>query len=204
MPDSVPNSPEAEPTNAINLELNDLNDPLILVERIYQLWWNWADFHLHVISPHIDSIYPPIILPAESISADEKEFVYTIHDRGDKLSTSKGEEMFQAGKSNCKLFFTIEKMINILIDRLKAGGIDMETEVQIAFSGHQLAQRKAFESVINLSYNVVVTNFDPAAWGEQYLQSVKRVADKGFGYPSETPRQNYKQTHNSAGAGIKR
>jgi hypothetical protein len=51
---------------------------------------------------------------------------------------------------------------------------------------------------------VVVTNFDPGAWGEQYLQTVKRIADKGFGYPSETPRQPYKQPHHSSSAGITR
>ena len=180
--------------------LADLNDPVILVERVYQLWWNWADFHLYVISPYIESISPPIIIEPEQISNHEKEYVYHILDRGDKLSTSKSEDMFNAGKSMCKLFFTVEKMINILIERLKSGGIDTETEVQIAFGGHQIAQRKAFESVINLSYNVVVTNFDPGKWGEDYLQTVKRIADKGFGYPSETPRQPYKHAYGSAAA----
>lgn len=204
MSESADNNPEAEILNRIQMQLEDLDDPVTLVERIYQIWWHWADFHLHVITPHIDTFSPPIIIEAELISADEKEFVYPIQDRGDKLSTSKGEDMFCAGKSNCKLFFTIEKMISILIDRLKAGGIDMDTEVQVAFSGHQLAQRKAFESIINLNYNVVVTNFDPGVWGENYLQNVKRVADKGFGYPSETPRQPYKQLYASNAAGIKR
>jgi hypothetical protein len=175
--------------------LADLDDPMALIERIYQLWWNWADFHVYVVSPYIESISPPILIMPEPISDTEYEFVYPIQDRGDKLSTSKGEEMFYAGKSMCKLFFTIEKMIYILIERFKSGGVDSETEIQIAFGGHQLAQRKAFESVINLTYNVVVTNFDPGSWGENYLNSVKRVADKGYGYPSETPRQPYRQSY---------
>lgn len=184
--------------------LADLDDPVTLVERVYQMWWNWADFHIYVISPHIESITPPIIIEPEMISEDEFEFVYPIQDRGDKLSTSKSEDMFYAGKSMCKLFFTIEKMIFILIERLKTGGINEQAEVQIAFGGHQLAQRKAFESVINLSYNVVVTNFDPEKWGEDYLQTVKRIADKGFGYPSETPRQPYKQPHKSPSSNSRR
>lgn len=184
----------------------DLNDPIALVERVYQIWWHWADFHLYVTSPHIDSISPPILIEPEIIpDTQELEFVYVIHDRGDSLSTSKGEDMFSAGMSMCKLFFTIEKMIYILVERLKSGGIDSETEVQVAFGGHQLAQRKAFESVINLSnYNIVVTNFDPGLWGERYLQAVKRVADKGYGYPSEAPRDNYKQAHGSSSVRIKR
>ena len=184
--------------------LADLNNPVTLVERVYQLWWNWADFHIYVVSPHIESITPPIIIEPEHISDDEVEFVYPIQDRGDKLSTSKSEDMYTAGKSMCKLFFTIEKMVSILIERLKSGGVDGEMEVQIAFGGHQIAQRKAFESVINLSYNVVVTNFDPGKWGEDYLQTVKRIADKGYGYPSETPRQPYKHAYKTPGTAVRR
>jgi hypothetical protein len=187
--------------DAIKLAEDDMNDPIALVERVYQLWWHWADFHLYIISPHIESISPPIIIVPEDISSTEKEFVYCIHDAGSKLSASKSEDMYSAGKSMCKLYYTIEKMITILVDRLKSGGISPETEVQIAFGGHLMPQRKAFESVINLSYNVVVVNFDPDAWGERYLQTVKRMADK-VGYPSETPRQPYRQPHNSTGGSI--
>ena len=195
-------SPEIEPSveAAVNLAEEDLNNPVTLVERIYQIWWHWADFHLHIISPHIDSISPPIVIEPEIISDTEKEFVYCIHDFGSKLSVSKSEDMFSAGKSMCKLYYTIEKMITLLVERLKSGGISTETEVQIAFGGHLLPQRKAFESVINLNYNVVVTNFDPEVWGQHYLQTVKRMADK-VGYPSETPRQPYRQAHNSTSTG---
>ena len=183
----------------------DLNNPITLAERVYHLWWNWADFHLYVVSPHISSISPPVIIHPEMIAdSGEMEFVYDIHDSGSKLSTSKSDEMFSAGMSMCKLFFTIEKMIYILIERLKSGGIDPATEVQVAFAGHELAQRKAFESIINLRENLVVTNFDPGSWGEQYLLNVKRIAEKGYGYPPESPRTTYRQQHGSTSAGIKR
>lgn len=182
----------------------DLNNPVTLVERVYQIWWHWADFHLYISSPHIERISPPIIIEPEMIpGTNELEFVYNIHDSGYKLSTSKSEDMMSAGMSMCKLFFTIEKMIDLLISRLKSGGIGTETEVQVAFGGHELAQRKAFESIINLSYNVVVTNFEPGEWGERYLENVKRMAEK-YGYPPEAPRYNYKQSHNPNSAGIKR
>jgi hypothetical protein len=182
----------------------DLNNPVTLVERVYQIWWHWADFHLTIVSPHIDSFNPAILIPPENIEGSKDiEFVYTIHDYGNKLSTSKAEDMLSAGMSMCKLFYTIEKIIFILVERLKAGGVGTEEEVQIIFNGHELAQRKAFESIINLSYNVVVTNFDPGVWGENYLQNVKRVADKGYGYPSEAPRETYKQSHGTS-AGITR
>lgn len=190
--------------NLRKLEMEaDLNDPVALVERVYQIWWHWADFHLYVISPTIPSISPPIIIkPALIPGTQEYEFVYDIHDYGAKLSTSKSEDMWSAGMSMCKLFYTIEKMIYILVERLKSGGIGTETEVQVAFGGHLLSQRKAFESIINLSYNVVVTNFDPGVWGERYLQLVKQNADK-FGYPPEAPRDTFKQSHKPSSVGLR-
>ena len=207
-------APESEPKPGIvetsldfrKLQIEeDLNDPITLVERVYQIWWHWADFHLYITTPHIDRISPPIIIEPEIIpGTHEFEFVYPIHDSGYKLSTSKAQDMMSAGMSMCKLFFTIEKMIYILIERLKSGGIDPATEVQVAFAGHELAQRKAFESIINLRENLVVTNFDPGSWGEQYLLNVKRIAEKGYGYPPESPRTTYRQQHGSTSAGIKR
>jgi hypothetical protein len=172
------------------------------LEIIYQIWWRWADFHLYVTSPVLPIFNPPQIISPDLIpgSTDKYEFVYPIIDYGDHFSTSKGLEIFTAGLSMWKLYCTIEKIINLLIERIKSTGTTAETEVQIAFAGHELAQRKGFESVINLSYNVVVTNFDPGAWGERYLQTVKRLADKGYGYPSAAPRDNYRVLHNPAKA----
>ncbi len=188
---------EQEKTESQNEQQSSMeDDPVTLIERVYQLWWHWADFELFIVRPSIDIISPPLIIPPEPIgSGSEVEFVYPIHDHGFKLSTSKAEDMYLAGMSMCKLFYTIEKIIFLLVERLKSGGISAEDEVQVAFGGHELAQRKAFESIINLSYNVVVTNFDPGKWGELYLQIVKIVADKGYGYPSEAPRDKYRNLH---------
>lgn len=175
------------PGASLGMTIDD--DPVAIVERVYQLWWHWANFELYIVTPSITPISPPIILEPEILpGTNEREFVYNIDDHGFKLVTSKGEDMYTSGMSMCKLFNTIEKMIYLLIERLRSGGVDEETEVQVAFGGHILAQRKAFESIINLTYNVVVTNFDPADWGENYLQIVKRLADRGYGYPSPAPR----------------
>lgn len=215
-----PESNEATPESQDDNELErrklaikqDLEDPLTIVERVYWIWACYGDFHLSIISPYIPRVSPArIIMPEPIPNSNDVEFVYPIHDFGDKLSASKATEFLNVGTSMCKLYYTIEKMICILIARLKEddseGGrraIDAETEVQVAFGGHQLCQRKAFESIINLNYNVVVTNFDPGTWGEQYLQNVKRIADKGYGYPPESPRQPYLQHHSSSSAGVKR
>lgn len=184
----------------------EFNNPVVLAERVYHLWWNWADFQLYVLSPHIETIFPGLVHEAEQLSDSEKEFVYPIHDTGDSLSTSKSEQLLSAGKSMCKLFYTIEKMIFLLVERLKSGGVDPEDEVQVALSGHLLAQRKAFESIINLNYNVVVTNFDPDAvnnWGDSYLKNIKCISDKGYGYPTEAPRTSYRKQYDSPSSSIK-
>jgi len=170
-------------------QINLDDDPVTLIEQVYQLWFRYADFELSIISPTIAPIIPPLIIEPELLVGSEKrEFVYPIHDYGFKLTTSKGEDMYAAGMSMCKLFYTIEKMIYLLVERLKTGGIDEKTEVQVAFGGHVVPQRKAFESIINLSYNVVVTNFDPGVWGERYLKMVQELAKRGLGYPSPAPR----------------
>ena len=159
------------------------------VSGVYQLWNNWAYFELKINSPIIEELPCEVVIEPAKVDNDIVEFVYPIVDFGNKLTTSKGEDMFSVGLSMCKLYYTIEKMIEILILRVK--GSDGE-EVLVEFDGNQLAQRKAFESIINLNQSVVVSNFDPGVWGEKYLATIKRLADKGFGYPTETPRDIYK------------
>lgn len=172
-------------------------DPMAQAQMVYQLSWRWADFELTVISPSLKTISPPQVLMPEPISGtDELEFVYPIVDHGFKFSFSKGEEMFSSGLSMCKSHFTIEKIITLLIERLDAEGNDAQAETLVALGGHELLQRKCFEVVINLSkHNLVVTNFDPGAWGEEYLLRVKRLVALGYGYPSEAPRTIYRQGH---------
>jgi hypothetical protein len=168
-------------------------DFLSQIEIVALLWWQCADFHLYVTHPVLERFSSPQIISPEKLSdSDQVEFVYSITNYGDQLSASKGEDFYAAGFSMCKLYFTIEKMITLLVERLKSEGVGEEAEVQVAFGGHEFAQRKAFESIINLKYNVVVTNFDPGQWGEKYLQNVKRISDQGYGYPTETPRDTYR------------
>src|SRR3989338_2886356 len=163
----------------------NFEDPINRVEMAYQMLWRWADFHLYINAPTIPLINPPIIHEPELLPDGTKEFVYPIVDYGFQLSTSKGIEMNAAGLSMCKLYYTIEKMIALLIERLKSAGIDTETEVHVGFGGFEMAKRKAFEVVINLGYNVIA-DFDPGPWGEMYLERVKNLAEKyNFPFPPE-------------------
>jgi len=168
-------------------------DFLSQIEIVALLWWQFADFHLYVTHPLLERFSKPKLISPEKLADSEQfEFVYPIADYGDQLSTSKAEDFHTAGFSMCKLYFTIEKMVAILVERLRSKGIAEDAEVQVAFGGHEFAQRKAFESIINLKYNVIVTNFDPGEWGEKYLQNVKRISDQGYGYPAEAPRDTYR------------
>ncbi len=173
-------------------------DGLTLIQKVYQLWWRWADFEILIVQPTFQSIFPPkIILPETLPNNAGVEFVYPIHDYGYRLTTSKALDMYDSGMSMCKLHYTIEKMIFLFVERLKEGGgteggVTSNTEIQISFGGHELAQRKGFEAIINLNYNVVVSNFDPGPWGEEYLRIVKGLAEKGYGYPQESPRDTYR------------
>lgn len=152
----------------------------------------WADFSLYILSPVVEVISPPITIePAMVAGTNELEFVYPIVDFGYKLSTSKAEDMYHAGMSMCKLHYTIEKMIGILMERVRASGSEADAKIEVAFGGFISAQRKAFEVIINLPDNVVVTNFEPGEWGEFYLDMVRRMVDKGYGHPKDAPRKPY-------------
>lgn len=190
-----PTKPRKKQNNKTNSTQNAVElDPKALENAIYQIWWRWSDFEIIVSSPKITEFTSPIRIEPETVAGqDEPEFVYPILDFGNKLSTSKQTELLSAGLSMCKMYYTIEKIIDILIQRLQKEGIAPETEVQVMLNGHEITKRKAFESIINLDHNVVVANFDPGAWGEKYLRVVKRLGEQGYGYPTKAPRDIYKR-----------
>lgn len=158
------------------------------IETLYYLWILWADFHLYIVSPYIEPIHPPLIIEPQFVEEHgEYEHVYAIHDAGYLLSTSRQQDIVLGLRSMNKFFNTIEKMIRILVERLKTGGFD-EQEVQVSFRGHELGQRKAFESILNLTENVVVTNFEPGEWGERFLKNIEEMAKRGYGLPKSSPR----------------
>ncbi|MCC5791250.1 MAG: virulence factor [Legionellaceae bacterium] len=172
------------------------NDPMLRVVALDSINAFRAWFSLHVISPYIEPIRPSIIHMPDSLEdrEQEAEHVYPIIDTGDSLATSKAEEMFHAGFSHCKLYYTIEKMLWLLHERLRSGGIGSEDEVQIAIHGYQSAIRYAFASVINMQENILILNFDPGNWGEQYLEVIKRMA-QNYGFPAASPRDMFRKGH---------
>lgn len=149
----------------------------------------WADFHLYINDPYIEPIEPPIVFGPEIVAeTGELEHVYPITDHGYLLSTSRAEDGLLTGRSMGKYFNTVEKMIHMMVERLKTGGIDAETEARVAFSGHEYGQRRAYESILNLDENVVVTNYEAGEWIERHMRNIKEIAARGYGYPSSSPR----------------
>jgi hypothetical protein len=169
----------------------DTMDEEDLLDYLYYIWMIWGDFQLYIIEPLVEPIFPPVVIPPKKLEDGTIEYVFNIHDEGFRLSTSRGQEGIALGNSMLKFYNTIEKMVAVLVERLKTGGIDDETEVRVAFYGHELGQRKAFESILNLQENVVVTNFDAGDWGERFMNTVLTLVERGYGAPHTSPRKKY-------------
>lgn len=162
--------------------------PSNLEQALFYLWMTWADFHLSITWPLFDRINPPILHLPKEFEDGRVENVFTIVDSGSTLSTSRGSEVFDSSSGLSKYYETIDKMINILLDKLKQGGVGVEDEVRVAFRGFDLGCRKAFESILNLEENVLVVNYDPGAWGDLYMKNILEMVERGYGMPKSSQR----------------
>lgn len=160
------------------------------LEAIYYLQTLWADFHICVIQPTLEtSIEVKIILPSYDSISGLKEYVYSIMDQGYVLSVSRAQDMFRGVRSTAKFFDTITKMVKLLYHRIinasdgesgdSSGGIANQATTLIAFQGHELGKRKAYELLMSLDLNVKVTNYHPGKWGELHLLALEGMQEKG-------------------------
>jgi hypothetical protein len=154
----------------------------------------WGEFAILVIYPILPSNPKPKLLLPEDIGDGETEFVYPIYDQGNTLATSKAQDIY-CNNSLCKENYTIEKMIDILYERIKQQKLEEGRSVEILFYGLEELQRKAFESLINLEFNVVVNNFEPGEWGDNYLEMIRKLEEQGYGYPAKSPRKTYRNSY---------
>lgn len=150
-------------------------------EDVEYIWGLWADFSVYLVYPRIHKQFPPKrILPGKN------EVVAPILDYGNELKTSRGEELIFGLRTFGKLMNTVEKMIEILVQRAAeqfSGGSGEEganQEIQVAFNGYEVLQRKAFRLCIESEHNVLVTNFDPGEWGERQLRCFNELVNKGY------------------------
>jgi hypothetical protein len=180
--------------NVVDFEYNAeaLNKSLAFMKQLY------AYIEIRIEDPFFVFKDTPDVIKPESLQNDpqELELVYPIYDFGDRLSSSKTMDNEIDNHSMLKMFFTIEKMISIMYEKIKnkstSGGTE-NPENLFYLDGHLLCLRKAFEVIINLPDNWIVMNFDPGEWGNNYLATLQRLKNKNFQYPPPAPRDNYRQ-----------
>lgn len=165
-----------------------------LSQYLTYLWMLYANSHIMLVSPYIESKVPAVFIPPaydETLRTDEN--VYTILDHGYAFSTSRGEDATAGSTAMGKLYNTIQKMVRLIFERVKeqSGGAGSagnlaDTEIKIALFGHELGRRKAFALIMDQeNVNVNIVNFDPVAWGEQFINNLKYMIESGHGAPAD-------------------
>ncbi len=173
----------AQMTSSSPEEGFDMTDDVALMNAIYYIWAHWIDFHIYILTPLIQPALPPkMILPGIDQKTKQPEFVYPIFDYGNRLSASVGAELPKGTRATGKMLKTVKKMIQLLLLKVKevTGEDPGETEIQLAFDGHELSQRMAFKDCIMRPEHLVITNFEPAEWGERQLRTMEELARKGY------------------------
>jgi hypothetical protein len=166
----------------------------ILSDYLQYLWMIYADFQLMIVSPFVDTLEPPVLIPPEYDKENKiYENVYPIMDHGYAFRTSRGEEMVLGTTAMGKLYNTIHKIIQLVMKRLKEGSggeekMNPDTEIKLALFGYELGKRKAFALSMDLEENVNIVNFDPRVWGERFIANLKNMIASGKGYPKDLKR----------------
>lgn len=155
------------------------------------LWMIYVNFQAMIVSPFVETIFPPILIPpVYNKDTQAYENVYNIYDHGYSFSTSRGEESALGTTAMGKLYNTIQKIIHLIVQRLKekAGGegaFNPQDEIKVALFGHEFGKRKAFALAMDLEANINIVNFDPRIWGERFINNLKNMIASGRGYPTD-------------------
>ena len=128
---------------------------------------------------------------------EQLEFVYPILDYGNCLMSSKAMEDLFSGQSMLKMYYTIDKMVSVLHQKIKekeGETGEVFSEISVELWGYELCLSKAFEVIINLPDNWIITNYEPGDWGNRYLDILQKLAEKGYPYPPPAPRDYYRHS----------
>lgn len=184
--------------NTNNLSMETQWNESALKNGIEYLKQCYASLEIRIDDPRFALTEEPVVIKPAPLEDDpnQLEFVYTILDYGDRLMASKQSENQIEDLSMLRMYYTIEKMICVMSEKLHkiepTKNEDLEKEILFYLEGHQLCMRKAFEVIINLPDNWVVMNFDPGTWGNNYLATLQRLRDKNFDYPPPAPRDYFR------------
>lgn len=173
------------------------NNELEAIKGLEYLKQSLAFIEIRVPQDILSFSEKPVIHQPQALLEDSKqfEFVYSILDYGNCLMTSKVMEHLFSGQSMLKMYYTIDKMVSILHQKIKNKEDETgETfpEISVELWGYELCLRKAFEVIINLPDNWIITNYEPGDWGNHYLDILQKLAEKGFPYPPPAPRDYYR------------
>lgn len=169
----------------------NLADNRQILDYLYLLW---ADFHICVIHPDLDMPAKiAVIAPDHDEMTGIAERVYPIIDQGYILSASRGDDVLRGSTSTAMFFDTITKMVKILYQRIinkNNGDSDGESgngsqtnnpeTILIAFQGHEIGKRKAYELLMGLDIKVQVTNYLPGKWGALRSATLKEMHGRGY------------------------
>lgn len=139
-------------------------NPRQLPDEDFALWVSyilqkWGFFILYIVDPHIPVLEgPPSIIPVEN--------GFPIYDYGSYLATSPGEELVMNHDSTLKLLVTVSTMIQLAVD---AGA------KEVAFSGHEIAKRKAWFDLEFHKDTTLVINFTPEFKEQALIQNMRRL-----------------------------
>ncbi len=192
-------SDNENPNHGSSTQDHELNE-IALQQGILYLQQTHAYFELRIEHPSFVLTEQPVIIKPAPLEDDKHqvEHVYSIFDFGDRLITSKVTEHQIENLSMLKMFYTIEKMVFIMHDKISkidSGGStsdDKQNEFMFYLDGHILCLRKAFEVIINLPDNWLVMNFEPGEWGNSYISALQRLREQGYQYPPPAPRDIYR------------
>ncbi len=141
-----------------------LENPRELPDEDFNLWISyllqlWGFFILYIVDPHVPALEgPPSIIPVDG--------GFPIYDYGNYLATSPGDELILTHDSTMKLLTTVTNMIQLAVD---AGA------KEVAFSGHEIAKRKAWFDLEFHKDSTLVINFTPEFKEQALLQNMKRL-----------------------------
>lgn len=163
-PTELPPDPLEIPNELAALTTPGAEDPRELPDEDFALWvtyilQRWGFFILYIVDPHIPVLEgPPTIIPVEN--------GYPIYDYGNYLATSPCDELILCSDSTLKLLVTVSTMIQLAVD---AGA------KEVAFSGHEIAKRKAWFDLEFHKDSTLVINFTPEFKEQALYANMKRL-----------------------------
>lgn len=141
-------------------------DQNVNYEELMHLLLRWGSLTLHIVAPYRPEKLPPEIIQVEN--------GWTIHDYGNRLVISRGEEWPLGHLTNGQMLNSIKRMVDVLSRQ----GVESVNAV-----GFPVAMRAAW--IMLSDYGIKVPNFDPNPEDFRVRERVRAMMHKE---PTLAPR----------------